>query len=76
MHDLHGEPGRPFEALMSMPSDALEKAPARMEITVEKVWFDDNSVWRRGHGPMTEYQTNALPQGRSEEHTSELQSRI
>lgn len=34
------------------------------ELVIEKVWFDDATIWRRGTGVLTEYQSNALPSGR------------
>ena len=35
-----------------------------MDLVMEKVWFDDATIWRRGTSPLTEYRSNALPQGR------------
>ncbi|HNW86393.1 MAG TPA: hypothetical protein PKJ47_05580 [Candidatus Limiplasma sp.] len=34
------------------------------ELVIEKVWFDDATVWRRGGAALTEYRPNALPAGR------------
>lgn len=61
-HDLDGRPGTAFR--MVVPVNEKTRA-ASLEVTTEKVWFDDSSVWRRGRGPMTEYTPNALPNGRS-----------
>ena len=35
-----------------------------VELVIEKVWFSDATVWRRGNAPVVEYETNALPSGR------------
>ncbi|MDO5379122.1 MAG: hypothetical protein Q4G52_12390, partial [Clostridia bacterium] len=37
---------------------------ARVEASVEKVWFQDGVVWRREERNVREYTPNALPQGR------------
>ncbi|MBE5802130.1 MAG: hypothetical protein E7319_07565 [Clostridiales bacterium] len=39
-----------------------------MDLVVEKVWFDDASVWRRGNAPLTTYTPNALSNGRALDH--------
>lgn len=36
-----------------------------MDLVVEKVWFDDSTVWRRGSAPLTEYTPNTLSAGRA-----------
>ncbi len=36
-----------------------------MDLVVEKVWFDDSTVWRRGSAPLTEYVPNTLNAGRA-----------
>ena len=64
-HDLHGEPGKSFGLSVPVEEDAK---PAQIETVIEKVWFDDNSIWRRGKGPMSEYTSNALPNSRSLEN--------
>ncbi len=61
-HDLHGEPGKTFG--ISVPVEE-ESAPATAEVVVEKVWFGDNSIWRRSKAALTEYASNALPNSRS-----------
>ena len=35
-----------------------------VELAIEKVWFDDATIWRRGTASLTEYESNALPAGR------------
>jgi hypothetical protein len=35
-----------------------------IDLVIEKVWFDDTTLWRRGSAPLTEYRGNALPAGR------------
>ena len=37
---------------------------ARVDASVEKVWFTDGVVWRREERNVREYQTNQLPEGR------------
>ncbi len=37
---------------------------AGVELVVEKVWFGDAMIWRRGNAALTEYESNALPSGR------------
>ncbi len=39
-----------------------------MDLVVEKVWFDDATVWRRGNAPLTCYQPNTLNNGRALDH--------
>ena len=65
IHDLKGEPHSVFEALMAIPADALNPAPARVEISLDKLWYEDGVVWRRSRGSLVEYRTNALPRGRA-----------
>ena len=64
-HDLRGLPEKPFT--VSVPVEEAS-SPAAAEVVVEKIWFDDNSVWRRGKLPMSEYTSNALPNGRALEN--------
>ena len=59
-HDLDGRPGTAFA--MIVPAGAAEASG--MEITFEKVWFYNNSVWRRSKEPLTEYTPNTLEPGR------------
>ena len=61
-HDLEGRPRTPFT--MAVPLEEGVK-PAAYEVVIEKVWYDDNDVWRRGKIQLTEYTSNALPNGRS-----------
>jgi len=35
-----------------------------IDLVIEKVWFDDATIWRRGSAPLTEYSPNTLPSGR------------
>ncbi len=37
---------------------------AGMELVIEKVWFDDGTVWRRGNAHLSEYVPNTLPNNR------------
>ena len=61
-HDLHGERDKTFTFAVPVDRDCHAQ---RAEVLIEKVWFDNNSVWRRGKGPLTEYTPNALPNSRA-----------
>ena len=65
-HDLHGLPEKPFGMLVPLEEEAA--SPASCEALVEKIWFDDNSVWRRSKLPLSEYTPNALPNSRALEN--------
>lgn len=39
-----------------------------MDLVVEKVWFDDATIWRRGNAPLTQYTPNTLNNGRALDH--------
>lgn len=39
-----------------------------MDLVVEKVWFEDATVWRRGSAPLTNYRPNTLNNGRALDH--------
>ena len=54
---LNGAPGRTFR--MSVPVEGYVPADS-YEITVDKVWFDNASVWRREKDGLTEYTPNNL----------------
>lgn len=58
---LVGEPKSAFEVAVAV-EDGVRAA--NMDFVIEKVWFHDGTVWRRGAGNMTEYEPNALPSGR------------
>lgn len=36
-----------------------------VDLIIEKVWFDDATIWRKGNAPLTHYTSNALPNGRA-----------
>lgn len=36
-----------------------------VDLVVEKVWFDDATVWRKGNAPLVHYTPNAIPAGRA-----------
>ncbi|MEA4929617.1 MAG: hypothetical protein VB104_13205 [Candidatus Limiplasma sp.] len=40
------------------------EAVTTVDLVIEKVWFDDATIWRRGSAALTEYESNALPAGR------------
>lgn len=60
-HSLHGRQGSTFP--MTVPC-AYYAQVKRIEAIIEKVWFDDNDVWRRGKAALTEYIPNELPKCR------------
>ena len=39
-----------------------------MDLVVEKVWFDDATIWRRGNAPLTQYTPNTMNNGRALDH--------
>lgn len=56
-HGLTGAPMRTFS--MTVPVEE----PANVggcEAIIEKVWYDNSSIWRRGKEPLTEYTPNNL----------------
>ena len=36
-----------------------------VDLVIEKVWFDDASVWRKGNAPLAHYTSNAMTAGRA-----------
>ena len=54
---LDGAPGKDF--IMPVPAENMTRA-RDWEATVDKVWFDNNSIWRRSRAGLTEYEPNAL----------------
>ncbi|MDD3410927.1 MAG: hypothetical protein PHY12_08985, partial [Eubacteriales bacterium] len=58
---LSAAPGERFSILL-LPSQW--EGVKGVELVVEKVWFDDATIWRRGGAPLTEYESNELPAGR------------
>lgn len=68
-HDLHGAPAKTFQVTVPVEGEA---APAAAEAVVEKIWYDDSSVWRRGKNGLREYTPNALPSGRELERLRDV----
>ncbi len=64
-HDMNGLPGENFSMLMELPENMVKAGVSRLEVTVEKAWFEDGIVWRKARGSLIEYTTNALPMGRN-----------
>ena len=57
---LEGRPHSTFSMAVPMePAEGAEEA----EVTLDKVWFEDNDIWRRNPSEETEYEPNALPPG-------------
>ena len=54
---LDGAPGQAF--IMTIPAENMTRAK-EWEATVDKVWFDNSSIWRRARGGLTEYMPNDL----------------
>ena len=58
---LNGRPQTAFTMRVPCtPSPAIHHA----DITIEKVWFSDNAVWRRENGKEVSFTPNALPPSR------------
>jgi len=55
---LNGKPHSAFR--MTVPAEPCE-GTVSAEAVVDKVWFEDNDVWRRATGNEIEYTPNALP---------------
>ena len=63
VHRARALTGRPHSTFwMSVPMDPLDGA-AFAEGRLDKVWFEDNDVWRRNEAAEVEYEDNALPAG-------------
>lgn len=58
---LAGDARSAFEMAVAIEDGA---DAAWMDFTMERIWFEDGTVWRRGTGNMAEYEDNALPAGR------------
>lgn len=59
--DLLGEARSAFEVKVAI--EGGEEA-ASMDFVIEKVWFIDGTVWRRGSNSLTEYEDSRLSPGR------------
>ena len=58
---LDGQPRSAFEVLIASEDGHLAE---RMDFIIEKVWFEDGTVWRRGAGEMSEYRPNRMEASR------------
>jgi len=58
---LAGEAQSTFEIAVPV---TMEIPFCDLELVIEKVWFDDATIWRRGNAPLTDYQPNHLPNNR------------
>ena len=56
MRDLAAGAKKPFELTIDVPAKLHE-----LELKVDRVWFFDGTVWRRGSAPLTEVESNAIP---------------
>ena len=61
LQDVQGKPTSTFEVLIQMEGGAQA---AGMELVIEKVWFGDGIIWRRGNAHLSEYVPNTLPNNR------------
>ena len=61
VENLPGLSKHSFEMTVGM-EDGVQAVD--LEFILEKVWYEDGTLWRRGAAEMSEYQPNALPAGR------------
>ncbi len=61
LQGVSGERKSTFEVGIVMEGGAQA---AGMELVIEKVWFDDGTIWRRGNAHLSEYVPNTLPNNR------------
>lgn len=61
-HDLDGRPATAFAVTVPVEDAAGAQG---LEAIIDKVWFEGNSVWRRGKYALSEYTPNTLPNSRS-----------
>jgi len=61
LQNVKGECKAAFEVGIIMEGGAQA---AGMELIIEKVWFGDGTVWRRGNAHLSEYVPNTLPNNR------------
>ncbi len=61
VHRARALDGRPHTAFSMTVPQEKNAAASRAEATVDKVWFDDNDVWRRDPSREKEYTDNRLP---------------
>ena len=59
---LNGRPHSTFS--LNVPCSPVSGA-VKADVTVDKVWFNDNAVWRRELSSSVEYTSNALPASRA-----------
>ncbi|MEG2253126.1 MAG: hypothetical protein RSC98_08800, partial [Clostridia bacterium] len=62
MQGLKAAPGERF-SVMLLP--AQWRDVEGVDLVIEKVWFEDATIWRRGNAPLTSYISNRLPIGRA-----------
>lgn len=63
VHRARALKGRPHTTFtMHVPAEIPEKT-IRAEAVLDKVWYEDNDVWRRDPVREEEYETNLLPPG-------------
>ena len=63
VHRARALKGRPRSAFSMEVPVQMPEGVDRAEATLDKVWFQDNDVWRRSAGRETEYEPNTLPAG-------------
>ncbi len=62
MQGLKAGVGERFTVVV-LPSEW--KGVEGVDLVIEKVWFDDSTIWRKGNAPLTYYMPNALQPGRA-----------
>ncbi len=63
VHRARALAGRPHMAFrMTVPMEPMEGATAA-DARLDKIWFEDNDVWRRNEAAEVEYEENILPPG-------------
>ena len=63
-HALRARSREAYVFVVPLPESEGKVAPYKVEVFIEKIWYEDATVWRRGRSPMTEYRSNVLSMGR------------
>ena len=60
IHRCYSLNGRPHSAFDAAVAAGYDSDAVHAEASAMKVWFDDNTVWRKNRDPLTEYTSNVL----------------